>query len=99
MYWLNTENFRPIQDIIIDLHSKCNIDNNIFGLVPVGIKIINFDEIFRLLSSNDNRAIDIGESINFDENITLIISNIIKFPKIGKIEYAMILKWLFLLLT
>ena len=86
-----TDYFTAGQNIIIDLNSKCNIDNNIFGLIPIGVKIINFDEVFRLLSTKDYRTINIGESIDNDENITLNISNFVNFPTIGKIEYAMII--------
>ena len=81
---------KSYQDIIIDLNSNCNIDNNIFGLVPNGVKIINYEEEFELLSSKDNRKLNIGESINNDENITLILSKNITIPKNRKIIYAMI---------
>ena len=81
----------PINNIIIDLNSKCNIDNNIFGLIPIGIKIINFDDIFTLLSLKSYNTISIGELIDTDENITLLVNGINNFPIIGKIEYAMII--------
>ena len=86
-----SDNIINTQSVIIDLNSKCNIDNNIFGLIPIGVQIINFDEIFRLTSTKNDRNINIGESINIDENISLAISSINNFTIIGKIEYAMII--------
>ena len=83
--------FTTSEYIIIDLNSKCIIDNNIFGLIPNGVQIINFDETFRLLSTKDFRNINIGESIDTDEYIILAISNISHFSITGKIEYAMII--------
>ena len=88
-----TNNLKQYQNITIDLNSKCIIDNNIFGLIPKEIKLINFADVFELYSSKDYRKLDIGDSINTDENITLFLSkNIsINIPKVGKINYAMII--------
>ena len=85
-----TDYLKSYQDIIIDFNKNCNIDNNIFGLVPNGIKIINFEEEFKLLSSKNNRILKIGDSISTNENITLNLYGNITIPKNRKIKYAMI---------
>ena len=88
-----TNNLKQYQNITIDLNSKCNIDNNIFGLIPKEIKIINFSEKFELFSSKDYRKINKGDSINTNENIILILSKkaSINIPKVGKIIYSMVI--------
>ena len=88
-----TDNLKHNQSTSIDLNSKCKIDNNIFGLIPKGIKIINFTEVFELFSSKDNRRLNIGDYIDIDENVILMLSNNtnINIPKLGKIVYSMVI--------
>ena len=87
-----TNNLKQNKKIEIDLNSKCEIDNNTFGLIPKEIKIINFPELFMLYSSQNYRKIKKGDTINTDENIILMLDKSlnISIPKVGKIIYSMI---------
>ena len=83
------EKLKINDNIIIDLNSKCNLDNNIFGLIYKDIKIISFSEEFKLFSSKDNRELNVGDTINEDENIILSNSEILSFPNDGNITFTL----------
>ena len=86
-----TNNLINKENITIELNSHCNIDNNIFGLVSKGFKIFNFSEQVELISDLSNNIINEGETIKYDENLSLSISkNITNIRAFGTIKYAMI---------
>ena len=84
-----TDNLMNFENILIDVNSKCQIDNNIFGLKKNGIKIIDITEGYKLLSTKDNRKIITGDYIQEDENITFVISKTLSIPLKGKIIFAL----------
>ena len=80
------EHLQIPKNLTIDLNSICVIENNIFGLIYYGIKIINFENEYILLSSKNYRKINIGEYIYENENIVFVLS---KNLTSGKIVFAM----------
>ena len=89
LHFIITNNLINFENILIDLNSQCQIDNNIFGLKKNGIKIINIDEGYRFLSTKDSRVIIAGDYIQEVENITFVISKTLSIPLKGKIVFAL----------
>ena len=86
-----------INNIIIDLHSNVKIDNNIFGLIPDKIQIIDLIncEDVNLISLNKLNNItksDIIYNMEENENIKLEFINHIFYPINCTIKYQYIIK-------
>ena len=79
-------------NFIIDLNSKCQIVNNIFGLIYNGIKLIDISEGYNLLSTKNGRELSIGKYIYEDEKIIVDLSNIANIPENGRIIFALEVK-------
>ena len=86
-----TDNLKSFTNIYIDPKEYCFIDNNLFGYIFYGVKIINYSEGYELLSKNNNTNINKEDILINDDQIELVLSKKINFPQNGKIEYAMVL--------
>ena len=86
-----TENVINFNNIQIKLKEKCFINNNLFGYIYYGIKIIAFNNEYTLLSVNNGNTINEDTILFEEEKIELVLSQKINIPKKGIIEYAMVL--------
>ena len=82
-----TENLKNFTNININPKEKCIINNNLFGYIYSGIKILNFTDGYEIVNNGQeiNKA-DILEEGNFE----LVLSKKINMPIKGIIEYAMV---------
>ena len=90
----NSEDFTiDLNEIfIIDLNLKCKIENNIFGLVYNGIKLLNISEGYNLLSTKHGRELSIDDYIYEDEKIIVDLNNLASIPENGRIVFALEVK-------
>ena len=87
MYESNEE----ITDINFNLEKYTIIENNIFGHVVKGIKIINFPDNIKLISNKTNSEIIRGEILSQNETFTLSFPSHNKYASnIYSIEYALV---------
>ena len=86
-----TENIKNFNNIEINLKEKCFINNNLFGYIFYGIKIISFNNEYIILSVNSRNEINKDTILKDEEKIELVLSQKINIPKTGLIEYAMVL--------
>ena len=85
-----TENLKTFSNMLIDPVEHMHIDNNYFGYIYHGFKIINYSEGYKL--ENFGTGIDVGETLPEGAQLKLVIAKKINFPINGKIEYAMVVK-------
>jgi hypothetical protein len=75
-HFLLNNNETNINNLTIDITKLCLIENNIFGLVLTGFKIIqvysNSNDVY-LLSSSDNKNISKGQLLSLDDSLNLYI--------------------------
>ena len=83
-----SENIQTFTNIEIDLNSKGNIDNNIFGYIFNGTKIIEYSNGLILKSTLRSEIIE-GDILIEDENLILVLSKEANILKDSKIVYAM----------
>ena len=86
-----TETLQNSNGIFINPKEKCFIDNNLFGYIFYGIKIIDFNEEYELFTTNSHVQIHKDSILVDEEKIELILSEETNYPNNGRIEYAMIL--------
>jgi hypothetical protein len=84
-----TEELKQFTNAIINPKEKCRIENNLFGYVYYGIRIINFSDGYQILFKGNTIEKD-TDLYNCSE-IELVLSKKINLPINGKIEYAMVL--------
>ena len=85
-----TENLKLSRNVNINLKERVKIENNLFGYILYGIKIIDFTDGFIVKSTLREIQINKGEILINEELITLVLSKNKNIPIPGKIEYAMI---------
>ena len=85
-----TEELKQFKNMIINPKEKCLIENNLFGYVYYGIRIVNYTDGYQILFN----GIEIGKSSDLYNctEIELVLSKKINYPINGRIEYAMILE-------
>ena len=83
-----SENIQSFTNVEIDLNSKGLIDNNIFGLIFDGTKIIDFSEGL-ILKSTLHSEINKGDILIENENLILVLNKNANILKDSKIIYAM----------
>jgi len=86
---LNESN-EEITDIIFNLEKYTIIENNLFGYVVKGIKIINFPENIKLISTKTNSEINRGEILSENENFTISFPSNNYVTNKYTIEYALV---------
>ena len=85
------ESNEEITDISFNLEKYTIIENNLFGYIFKGIKIINFPENIKLISTKTNIEINRGEILSKNENFTiLLLSDNNYVTNIYTIEYALV---------
>ena len=85
------ESNEEITDISFNLEKYTIIENNLFGYIFKGIKIINFPENIKLISTKTNLEINRGEILSKNENFTiLLLSDNNYVTNIYTIEYALV---------
>ena len=85
------ESNKEITDINFNLAKYTIIENNLFGYIVKGIKIINFPENIKLISVKTNLEINRGEILSEDENFTISFpSNNNYVTNKYTIEYALV---------
>ena len=83
-----SENIQTFTNVEIDLNSKGYIDNNIFGYIFNGTKIIEYSNGL-IIKSTLRSEINEGDILTENENLILILSKEANFIKNSKIVYAM----------
>ena len=86
-----TDNISSLNNPIIKFYEKCNIENNIFGYIFHGIKIIDISEGFKLLYEDNKLEISKDSIISNNTNIELALTRDIKNKNKGRIQFAMVL--------
>ena len=86
-----TETLKNSNGIFINPKEKCFIDNNLFGYIFHGIKIIDYNEEYKLFTSNSHVQIHKDSILVDEEKIELILSEETNYLNSGRIEYAMVL--------
>ena len=76
-------------NFIIDLNSECRIENNIFGLIYNGIRLISISEGYNLISTHYGRELGADDYIYEDEKIILDINKGRDIPQNGRIVFAL----------
>ena len=71
-----------LNDLCFSLKNKTNIENNIFGLILYGIKILNFSDDIKLNSCLNNKIIEKNYILEKDELFSIL------FDKINKEKYV-----------
>ena len=85
------ESNEEITNINFNLEKYTKIENNLFGYVFKGIKIINFPESIRLISTKTNSQIQKGDILSENENFTIsFLSNSNYTKNYYCIEYALV---------
>ena len=82
-------NIQNLENIIIDLNSKCSIENNLFGLIYNGIIIIDYPDGYKIISNKTGNLLNTNDYIYESENILLGFYKSTAIPSGGKIIYAM----------
>ena len=85
-----TDTLKSSENPIINFNEKCQIENNIFGYEPAGIKLLEFSNGLKLLNSDDKTVIN-KESI-FTQNVELLLDEDIDLTSSLRIEFAMVVK-------
>ena len=86
-----TDKLRSFSNIYINPKENCFINNNLFGYIFYGIKIMDFSEGYELKSKNNNTEINKNSILINNDQIEFVLSKKINFQQNGKIEYAMVL--------
>ena len=76
-----TENIKTFSNVIIDLKEKCFINNNLFGYIFYGIKIISFNNEYEIFSIKDGNKINKDTIILDNDLIVIRLSEKINIPK------------------
>ena len=85
------ESNEEITDINFNLEKYTIIENNLFGYIFKGIKIINFPENLKLISTKTNSEIIRGEILSKNENFTILFSSNNNYvTNCYTIEYALV---------
>ena len=84
------ESNEEITDISFNLENYSIIENNLFGYVVKGIKIINFPDNIKLISTKTNSEINRGDILSENENFTISFPNNNYITNNYKIEYALV---------
>ena len=85
------ENIEKNENALINLNQSLTIENNLFGYIFYGIKIINYTNGLNIISSKRNTKIKREDFLIDEKEIILIISKEINIPDNSKIEYAMVI--------
>ena len=85
-----TSNLKVFSNMLIDPEGHMIIDNNYFGYIYYGFKIMEYSEGYKL--ENFGTEIGIGDTLPEGAQLKLVIAKKINFPINGKIEYAMVVK-------
>ena len=87
-----SDNIKSFTNYLINLRENCTIENNLFGYIFYGIKIIGFSEGYQLLSKNERFEIKEGDIlIDEDDKVELVIDKKINMPQKGRIKFSMVL--------
>ena len=86
-----TDNLKNFSNIYINPQEKCFIDNNLFGYIFYGIKIIDYNDGLELKSKNNDTEINKNSILINNDQIEFVLSKKINFQQNEKIEYAMVL--------
>ena len=84
-----SQNLETLTNVEIDLNSKEHIDNNVFGYIFNGTKIIEYSKGLKLKSSSGNE-IKKGDILSKNESLILVLDREVNILEDSKIVYAMI---------
>ena len=84
-------NIEENKNAIINLNNSLTIENNLFGYIFYGIKIINYSEGLNLLSQIHQIKINKDYVLIDEEEVELIISKEQNIPEDAKIVFAMVI--------
>ena len=85
-----SRNLQKFLNYVFNPIEKCFIENNLFGYIFYGVKIMNYNEGYELLSRNIGNKLK-KDNILIDDQIELVLAKRINFPQNGRIEYSMVL--------
>ena len=85
-----TENLTNFKNVYINLRDKVKIENNLFGYILYGIKIVDYTDGYLIRSTLRKEQILKGEILINETLITLVLSRSQNIPQNGKIVYAAI---------
>ena len=87
-----SKNLEENKNALINLNQNLTIENNLFGYIFYGIKIINYSDGLNLISSkNNNNKINKEDILIDEEEIELVISKEQNIPENSRIEYALVI--------
>ena len=84
-----TDKLKVFNNMLINPKEHTLIENNFFGYIYHGIKIMNYTEEYMLL--NNGAEIQKGDILLEEAKFELVLAKKINIPINGKIEYAMVL--------
>ena len=85
-----TDNLISFTNPIIKFYEKCQIENNIFGYVFAGFKIIDFSNGLKLICEDDKEVLDKECITSNNTNIEVILTKDINIQEKLRIEYTMV---------
>ena len=85
-----TDTLKSSQNPIINFNEKCQIENNIFGYEPSGIKLLEYSDGLKLLNNDDKSVIN--KESTFTKNVELLLNEDIDLTSNLRIEFAMVVK-------
>ncbi len=86
-----TNNLLSLTKSIINFYEKCNIENNIFGYIFSGVKIIDISKGYKLLSADNNNEINVEDILYGNVSTLLDLTIGINVENTGRIIYANVL--------
>ena len=86
-----SSNLEENKNVLINLNRNLTIENNLFGYIFYGIKIINYSDGLNLKSPKTNNQINKEDILTDEEEIELIISKEQNIPENARIEYAQVI--------
>ena len=86
-----TNDLLSFNNSIIKFYEKCNIENNIFGYIFVGVKIIDISKGYKILSVKKSTEVKKDNILYDDDSAELYLTEGINVEEVGRIIYAMVL--------
>ena len=86
-----SDNVKSFKNYLINLRDYCSIENNLFGYIYYGIKIIGFSKGYQLLSAKTKNEIKEEDILIDDDEVELVIDKKLNIPQKGRIKFSMVL--------
>ena len=87
-----SDNVKSFTNYVVNLREKCTIENNLFGYIFYGIKIVGFSHGYQLLSKNKRFKIKVGDIlIDEDDKVEFVINKKVNLTQRGRIKFSMVL--------